>query len=214
MSDYILKYISNIKSQKRIYTLGGIIFIIIVCLIIILPTKSQSSNLSGYNLKIGVVAVTEETLEELVLNTDSLPLLVKLGEVFIVDNGTRINVLKGGFAIAKVRILEGPYAGMTGWVPNEFVEHLGEVDDEGGCFIATAVYNTALNPEIDILRDFRDVFLLKNNSGKKFVKFYYENSPPVANFISERFILKGIIREMGVKPIVKVIKLTENIWNQ
>ncbi len=89
-----------------------------------------------------------------------------------------------------------------------------ESRDEEGCFIATAAYGTPLAPEIDILRDFRDAFLLKTNLGKKFVKFYYKSSPPVANFISKQPILKEIIREAGIKPIVKVLNFTEDIWDQ
>lgn len=71
-----------------------------------------------------------------------------------------------------------------------------------GCFIATAVYGTPLAPEIDVLRDFRDNFLLKSKLGNKFVSFYYQFSPPIANFISKHFLLRNILRETGIKPII------------
>lgn len=75
-----------------------------------------------------------------------------------------------------------------------------------GCFIATAVYDTHLAPEIDILRDFRDRFLLKSRLGDRFVSFYYQLSPPIAHFISRHPLLKKILRETGIKPIIKIIE--------
>lgn len=88
-----------------------------------------------------------------------------------------------------------------------------EKEAEGGCFIATAVYGTAFAPEINILRDFRDKVLLPNVFGEKFVGFYYENSPPAAEFISHYPILKTFVRELGIKPLVKILEATESIWD-
>lgn len=47
----------------------------------------------------------------------------------------------------------------------------------GGCYIATLVYGDYDHPKVKVLRHFRDNVLLKNNFGKKFVKFYYKYSP-------------------------------------
>lgn len=87
-------------------------------------------------------------------------------------------------------------------------------ESEEGCFIATAVYGTPLAPEIDILRDFRDEFLLESEAGKKFVDFYYQNSPPIAKFISEHSTIKGVVREVGVKPLVEIIESTRTLWGK
>lgn len=62
------------------------------------------------------------------------------------------------------------------------------------CFIATAAYGTAMAGEVQTLRDFRDKYLLTNPIGQAFVDFYYEVSPPIAEFISEHPILKPIVR--------------------
>lgn len=76
---------------------------------------------------------------------------------------------------------------------------------EDECFIATAVYGTALAPEIEVLREFRDEVLLKNSLGQELVEFYYQNSPPIAEFISDHPWLKEIVRKVGIDTIVKII---------
>jgi len=63
------------------------------------------------------------------------------------------------------------------------------------CFIATAAYGTPMAEEIQILREFRDEYLLTNSLGKGLVEFYYKVSPPMAEFISEHPTLKPIVRD-------------------
>jgi hypothetical protein len=82
------------------------------------------------------------------------------------------------------------------------------------CFIATAAYGTATAVEIDELRHFRDEYLRKSSLGNEFIKFYYENSPPIARLISEHEILRVIVREGFVDPVVKIVELTENYWSE
>lgn len=71
----------------------------------------------------------------------------------------------------------------------------------GGCFIATAVFGTEMEPEVATLKNFRDEVLLQNTAGKIFVDTYYTVSPPIANFIRENEYLKTIVRA-GLEPIV------------
>ena len=80
------------------------------------------------------------------------------------------------------------------------------------CFIATAAYGTPATEEIDILRQFRDEFLLHNAPGKAFVATYYATSPPVAEFISEHEVLRTVAREGFVDPVVAVVRLTQTWW--
>ena len=72
------------------------------------------------------------------------------------------------------------------------------------CFIATAAYGTALHEDIDVLRDFRDEYLMPNPAGRSFVKIYYTTSLPLANVIKENKGLRTAVREGLVKPLVHI----------
>jgi len=78
-----------------------------------------------------------------------------------------------------------------------------------GCFIATAAYGTPMAGEIEILRRFRDEYLLTNPVGQVLVALYYGLSPPMAEFIAERPSLKAIVR-VGLVPAVAISTLAVN----
>jgi len=79
----------------------------------------------------------------------------------------------------------------------------------GMCFIATAAFDTPMAEEIQILREFRDEYLLTNTVGQSFVDFYYKTSPPVAKFITEHPSLKPIVRA-GLLPALAISALAVN----
>lgn len=54
-----------------------------------------------------------------------------------------------------------------------------------GCFIATAVYGDPQNPDLQVLRDFRDEVLLHSTVGRTFTFFYYRHSPPIADWLTK-----------------------------
>jgi hypothetical protein len=78
------------------------------------------------------------------------------------------------------------------------------------CFIATAAYGTPMADEIQILRQFRDRYLLTNPVGKAFVDLYYRTSPPIARFITEYPNLKPMVRTILV-PAVAMSTVAINI---
>jgi hypothetical protein len=80
----------------------------------------------------------------------------------------------------------------------------------GGCFIATAAYGSPTGEQIDALRQFRDVVLLKSTVGSTFVALYYQLSPPIARFIAGNALLTTLVREFLVDPIVCVVQATED----
>jgi len=71
----------------------------------------------------------------------------------------------------------------------------------GGCFIATAAYGSFVEPEVKVLRAFRDRYLLTTSAGKALVRFYYAFSPPVADALSNHDALRGLVR-WGLLPLV------------
>jgi hypothetical protein len=94
-------------------------------------------------------------------------------------------------------IMEGDYE-----VTANFEEHRG-------CFIATAAYGTPMAEEIEILREFRDEYLLTNPVGQAFVDFYYRVSPPMVEFINEHPSLKPVVR-VGLLPAVAISTVAVN----
>jgi Bacterial surface proteins containing Ig-like domains len=72
------------------------------------------------------------------------------------------------------------------------------------CFIATAAYGSKFQPSVKLLRHFRDDYLLTNTIGSAFVKFYYKNSPPIADFIAHNEVLKTTVRAL-LTPFVAAV---------
>ena len=78
-----------------------------------------------------------------------------------------------------------------------------------GCFIATAAYGTPMAEEIEVLRDFRDEYLLTNAMGEALVNLYYTVSPPMALFITEHPSLRLAVRA-GLVPVVAMSAVAVN----
>ena len=75
----------------------------------------------------------------------------------------------------------------------------------GGCFVATAAYGSYLEPQVKVLRQFRDDVLLQNALGRDFVAWYYRNSPAFASVISEYEWLRTVVRGL-LTPMVYSIR--------
>jgi uncharacterized repeat protein (TIGR02543 family) len=87
-----------------------------------------------------------------------------------------------------------------------------EVAGGGACFIATAAYGSPTAEQLDVLREFRDVVLLESAVGSQFVALYYKLSPPVADFISGNSLLRTVVRELLIDPVVWMVDATGDIW--
>ncbi|MGQ9545695.1 MAG: InlB B-repeat-containing protein [Dehalococcoidia bacterium] len=84
--------------------------------------------------------------------------------------------------------------------------------DYFGCFIATAAYGSPTAEQIGVLREFRDVVLLRNALGCQFVGLYYRLSPPIANVIARNELLRAVVRGLLIDPIVWVVRTTGGMW--
>ncbi|MDH5184271.1 MAG: M6 family metalloprotease domain-containing protein [Gammaproteobacteria bacterium] len=62
------------------------------------------------------------------------------------------------------------------------------------CFIATAAHGSPLAPQVELLRQFRDNYLLKVEPGRTFVALYYRYSPLFASMIHDSAVLRQMVR--------------------
>lgn len=74
-------------------------------------------------------------------------------------------------------------------------------EKKGPCFIATAAYDSPSHPHVNILRDFRDKYLIPSKLGRKLVYLYYKYSPFVADSIAKHKVLKVAVR-INLLPLV------------
>jgi hypothetical protein len=54
--------------------------------------------------------------------------------------------------------------------------------------------------------------LMESTMGSQFVTLYYQLSPPVADFIARSDLLRTLVRELLVDPIVWTVEATGAIW--
>jgi hypothetical protein len=86
----------------------------------------------------------------------------------------------------------------------------GGGDGGSGCFIAVAAFGSPLAPQVQLLSEFRDRYLLTHAGGRLFVAAYYRASPPLAKRIAQSEILRSLVRA-GLLPILAWAKLT--LWS-
>lgn len=150
---------------------------------------------------------------------------IKPGEI---ENGTykiykadTLANLEAGaaYAVPAANILMTDYVGdgkigsVTFWIDRLSFFGIGGSSGGGGggsttssesskaCFIATAAYGSFLDGHVEILRNFRDAYLVTNEAGRAFVEFYYRHSPPLADFIARHDTLRAATRVV-LAPVV------------
>jgi hypothetical protein len=101
---------------------------------------------------------------------------------------------------------QGALAGDVCGQPSEVI---GMLTDKS-CFISTAAFGSDMADQVQLLRQFRNKFLLTNEYGKVFVKTYYQLSPPIAHFIERSEILKAMTRS-ALYPFIAMAWLVVNV---
>lgn len=71
------------------------------------------------------------------------------------------------------------------------------------CFIATAAFEGAQDPTIEILRVYRDRVLRRHPIGRRFTRLYYRYSPPIAQIVDYgpapvRSVLRFLFRKIAI----------------
>ena len=74
-----------------------------------------------------------------------------------------------------------------------------------GCFIATAAYGAEWEPEVAMLRHFRDQYLMDNPLGQTAVASYYTMSPALAGLIGHHESLRQLAQK-ALSPVVRAVK--------
>lgn len=79
-----------------------------------------------------------------------------------------------------------------------------------GCFIATAAYGSALEPEVQFLNSVRDNILRQTRAGEDFFdrcwEHYYRLSPVIVQLMENDQNIKDLVRWLVVSPIVQYLQ--------
>jgi hypothetical protein len=83
---------------------------------------------------------------------------------------------------------------------------IGACVSAAACFIATACYGSPLTAQVQVLRRFRDGWLMPNLPGRQFVHFYYTASPPFARWLVRHEWPRRLVREGVVAPLARLVE--------
>lgn len=106
----------------------------------------------------------------------------------------------------------GPVSGPPSNEISDFPEAIvsfPNLPDKNGCFIATAAYGHYSASEVQLLRAFRDRYLLTHAPGRTFVAWYYRHSPQWAEALEEHGWAKPAVR-LALLPAIGVAGFTLN----
>lgn len=158
-------------------------------------TTEDAENSTSYLITV----LTNDVDVYIVVNAYSQPTIYLA--VAAVDNNSNESALVNELsAVLSSSITAGPTSSEVSEYPEATVIY-PNLEDENKCFIATASYGSSLEPQVVLLRKFRNHFLLTNSPGKRFVDLYYQLSPNAASFISKHGWLKPVV-QIGLYPVV------------
>jgi len=146
----------------------------------------------------------EKALELASNDEDEAFIRYQYGMFLKVGFGGSENLAKENFERAIELVGEDSQLGID--CTNQISKDENKVSNKKGCFIATAVYGSPYATEVEILKEFRDNWLLKNSFGKIFVKIYYSVSPGIARKISRNESLKNLTKKTVIIPVLKIAK--------
>jgi len=116
---------------------------------------------------------------------------------------------KGGHKKAAAAYKKALELGYDEEKTRKYLNRLEGMGGTGGCFIATAAYDSPFAEQVIFFREFRDTILLNNIYGKIFVKYYYLFSPFISNLIS-KFGSAKLITRFFLNQLIKIISKFRN----
>ena len=92
----------------------------------------------------------------------------------------------------------------------ELSEQSEQMDEGGGCLIATATFGSELAPQVQQLRELRDNTILSTQSGATFMtgfnQFYYSFSPTIADFERENPLFREAVK-LTITPMLTSLSI-------
>ena len=180
-------------------------------------TQGGLLQLTGTGLIYGFVedSFSQSNIDGAMVFTDGGALTISVNGEYIMISPAGIfdvTAIADGYAnttVENVTVIGGdvarPAISMQTGVPDPSIgpgnSTTSTIDENDNCFIATAVYGSPLAKQVDILRGFRDEYLLPNTFGQKLVAFYYNKGKPAADYIESHPWLKPPVRTV-LYPIV------------
>ena len=161
----------------------------------ILYTSSEDYGVKAYSVSSNGILSEAGTFENIG---------VKVSDVYSSDSSTfNYTAIEDGVRKLKVFILDHIF--LDGISDSSY--STGDTDNppKEGCFIATAAYGSYFEPNVKVLRDFRDHYLKTNAFGRMIVSTYYKYSPAIARDIAHNEFAKESVR-IVLTPIVYMIK--------
>ncbi len=185
---------------------------------------SSVPSASGYTIHYGVASPDEHAIDVGNITGYTLAGL---------ENGTTYRISVSAYAIARYFLAVSAYASfgsqpestvspelstaigtpIAGPVSNEIsdfpeaIVSFPGLPDKNGCFIATAAYGHYSAEQVQLLRAFRDRYLLTNGPGRTFVAWYYRHSPHWARTLESHDWTKPIVR-VALLPAIGIAAFT------
>ena len=167
------------------------------------------------NSVIQVLIFSEQELQVKSVNSNVIEKLQDLGD--IQESGWFFTSKSG--KIIDARYLFGSESSVS---KNDLVFSVGaysgddieikEVEEGGGCLIATAAFGSELAPQVQFLREIRDNTVLQTESGSAFMagfnQFYYSFSPAVADYERENPSFKEAVK-LTLTPLLTSLTLLQ-----